>query len=204
MDLLKVYAGWKEQGTWIQAAFIIGFVGTVASILSLTGVHMPLTDLIIIALLCGFWLLFYGNIQQSKKLAKAEKSLGNINIQIDQATKAVYTQKNLEIEKLQVDAGKLDLDIINLKDQVAKWKDVAASCSDEVLQWKSDCKMLFDWKQELELEKQRLQEELQRVYDISPSLNPNRSVSNNYDVILRSSTPRDAQIVDITRRLRTL
>jgi hypothetical protein len=62
MDFSEAYAGWKKLGTWSQIGFTVGFIGTVASILGLAGVHMPLTSLIILAFFSGFWMLFYDNI----------------------------------------------------------------------------------------------------------------------------------------------
>lgn len=74
----------------------------------------------------------------------------------------------------------------------------------ELNEWKNDCKMLFDWREELKLEIQHLQEELQRVYERDPSLNPNRNVTYSLDVILRPSTPRDTQLMNIVRKLQEL
>lgn len=150
-----------------------------------------------VVLLIGAILLFAkGNLDQSKELIKAKEKLNHVDERISQATTSVYTQKNEEIQQL-------ELDLVAWKDKANNYLDNLSVCEGERNRWKSDCKMLFDWKQELELEKQRLQEELQRVYDLSPSLNPNRSISCSAEMSLRSSTPRDSQLVDIDRRLRT-
>jgi hypothetical protein len=99
MDLLEMHASWKSLGVWIQLAFIIGLIGTVASIISLVGVPM-LSNIIIPIFILGFWLLFYGNLQQSKKLAKANKDLGEVDNKINQAIAAVYAHKNQEIKDI--------------------------------------------------------------------------------------------------------
>ena len=62
---------------------------------------MHLIDFTILFLLGGCLLLIYGNVQQSRKLAKTEEKLGTADTRIDQATKAVYDQKNEEIKKLE-------------------------------------------------------------------------------------------------------
>jgi hypothetical protein len=82
---------------------------------------------------------------------------------------------------------------------IASW--YVQRAKNELKVWQSDCKMLVDWKKELELEKQHLQEELQRVYALTPSSNPQHEIAQNMDMLLRASSPRDAQLVDIERRL---
>lgn len=118
MDFSEAYAGWQKLGTRSQIGFIVGFIGTAASILVLAGFHtrMPLTGLIILAFFCGFWMLFYDNIQQSRKLAKADSELSEVDNRIDRATQAVYIQKNEEIRKLEIE-------VATSKDHPADWQE---------------------------------------------------------------------------------
>ena len=179
---------------------IIGIIIGVPSFIALISGNMTFETIFnvsYILLLIILLTLMYLNNNITKKYRNEKKEIENLIVDNKKAIASIYADMNQKVTKLEAD-------VINLKDQVAKWKDVAASHSDEVLQWKSDCKMLFDWKQELELKKQHLQEELQHVYDFPPSLNPNRNVPYSVDVILRPSDPRDAQLVNIDRRLRTI
>jgi len=117
-----------KRDTWNQAMDIVTVGGTVIGILSLTGVHMHLTEFAILVLICGLWLLFYINNQQSRKLAKATADLGEVNSRIDQATHAVYDQKNREISELEI--------------EVATWKDRAASWQEKANSSKVDAETL--------------------------------------------------------------
>jgi len=117
-----------KRDPWNQAMDIVTVGGTVIGILSLTGVHMHLTEFAILVLICGLWLLFYINNQQSRKLAKATVDLGEVNSKIDQATHAVYDQKNREISELEI--------------EVATWKDRAASWQEKANSSKIDAETL--------------------------------------------------------------
>jgi hypothetical protein len=145
MNLREIINGWNHLGSVNQIGFIIGLVGTIATVLGLAGIRMHLANLIIFIFFCGFCMLFYGNVQQSRKLAKAEEMLGTVDTQIDHATQAVYTQKNEEIEQKKEMIRKLEID-------VATWKDHAASWQDKATSWKSDVETLVkegEWARDL-------------------------------------------------------
>jgi hypothetical protein len=125
MNLSEVCASWMKRDPWNRAMDIVTVGGTVIGILSLTGVHMHLTEFAILVLICGLWLLFYINNQQSRKLVKATGDLGEVNSRIDQATKAVYDQKNREIREL-------DVEVATWKDRAASWQEKATSSKMDV------------------------------------------------------------------------
>lgn len=112
-------------------------------------------------------------------------------------TKRLTNTENGKREEI----GKLERDVAAQKDQAAKWQDVAAVCESELRQCQDDCKFLFNMRNELQLELQRIQEELQRVYESDPSLDPKRKTTLKADIILRPSTPNDVRLMDIHRRL---
>jgi chromosome segregation ATPase len=197
MNLLEIYTAWKKLEFWNQVGVSSGVIAIVLAILALAGVQMHLFDLSLLFLFCGFGMLVYGNIQQSRKLADATDELRKVDGRIDQATTSVYNQKNKEI-------GETKMEVAAWKDKATGYQDKAASLDDELTKWQNDCKMLFEWKNELEIEKQRLQEKLQRIYDINPSLNPEHKTSYSVDVILEPTTPRQARLSEIDRRLKEI
>ena len=112
MNLLDIWASWKRLEFWIQVGIAVTLIGSLLSALGLAEVHVQFIDFACIFLLASCFMLIYGNIQQSRKLAKAEEKLGIVDTQIDQATQAVYRQKNEEINRLEI--------------EIATWKDKTA------------------------------------------------------------------------------
>ncbi|GEM_PF-6805520 len=89
---------------------------------------------------------------------------------------------------------------------IASWRvnvinDKLNKAKNELCEWKNDCKMLVDWRNELKLSEQHLQEELQRIYERDASLNPGRTVQYSNDIHMRQSTPRDTRLGEIIRKL---
>jgi hypothetical protein len=95
----------------------------------------------------------------------------------------------------------LGMDVATWKDQSAKWQDKASLNKEDAVQWKDDCEMLFEMRNELKMEIHHLQEELRRVYESHPSSNPRHSASYSVDTILRESTAQDMRLIDIDNRL---
>jgi len=197
MNLLEIYTAWKKLEFWNQVGVSSGVIAIVLAILALAGVQMHLVDLSLLFLFCGFGLLVYGNIQQSRKLADATDKLSKVDGRIDEATTSVYTQKNKEI-------GELKMEVAAWKDKASGYQDKTALLEDELTTWQSDCRMLYNWNQEPKLENQHLQEELLRLYDLKPELDPKKDKTYGMGYSARLSTPRDTQIMDLVGRLKAL
>jgi hypothetical protein len=194
MNIHEIYGAWKNSGFLNQSAFVFTFLGFVFGVLSVAGVHMELISLSFFLLICAILLFAKGNINQSAELIKTKEKLRQAAERASQDIQSVYAQKNEEIRRL-------DLNLATQKDQSANWKNKAALTAAEVVQWKEDCRMLFEIRNELKLEIQHLDEELRRVYELHPSSDPRRQTSYSMDVILSPSTPQDARLMDIVRRL---
>jgi hypothetical protein len=147
MNLLEIYNGWKKLEVWSQIGIAIGIGGIVVGFLGLVGVHMRLADLSILLSFCGFCLLVYGNIQQSRKLSKANDELSKVDGEIDQATASVYAHKKEEISKLEM--------------EVATWKDKVASRQDKTISLENNAKEeRIKAEQLLQSERDRFEKEL--------------------------------------------
>lgn len=154
MDLIKLFAGWQKLEFWNQIGIMAGVIGVVLSILALAGVHMQLLDLSLLLLSCGFLLLIYGNVQQSKKLSEANDELNKVDNKIDRATASVYAQKKEEIDKL-------ELEIAAWKDEAASWQNKAA-LTEEAAQ-----KERINAEQTLQSERSRLNSEIDSLVKLS-------------------------------------
>ena len=100
MHLLELWMGWNKLEVWSQVGILAGIGGAVIGMIGFR------TDLIILSyliLICGVVMLAYGTIQQNRKLSEAKSELDKINSKIDQIAASVYTQKNEEIVKLEMD-----------------------------------------------------------------------------------------------------
>jgi|GEM_PF-3246299 len=139
--------GWKHLGFWNQFGLIVGItgtlvgiIGTIAGIASLAGMKldMPTFNWIIptigwIALIffCGFWLLAYANIKQSRRLTNANDELNKVPSKIDQAERAVYRDRDGKLADAQTS-------IDSLKSEVATWKDKASNYQTRASTWKEE------------------------------------------------------------------
>jgi hypothetical protein len=61
--------------------------------------------------------------------------------------------------------------------------------------------MLFGERNELKAEIQHYQDELQRIYEKDPSLNPTHETSYDMGFSSRQATPKDTQLVNIMNKL---
>lgn len=197
MNLLRAYAEWKKLEFWNQFAIVTGIGGVILGILSLTGVRVDLLILSNLLLVCGVCLFAYGNIQQSRKLADVNDELDKVDSRIDQATKAVYHQKREEIDKLEAD-------VTTWKSLASKWEGMSTDWQNETTELISICKMLLNNRNELKLEIQHLQEELQRIYDLTPELNIHKGTAYSMGYSAKQPTPSDVQIMAAINYLKEL
>jgi hypothetical protein len=194
MDLSEIYSNWKTLGFWNQSAIALTLFGFFAGVLSLAGVHMELINLAFVLLLSAVILFAKGNIDQSKKLSKANEELSHVDERISQATASVYTQKDEEIRRLEID-------LATWQDRVNNHSENISILTRDLADWKDNCRRCIEIYQEQKQEIDRMQEELSHCYDIYPSLNPEHQTSYSLDVIVRMPTPQEQLIQDILNRL---
>lgn len=172
---------WKKLGFWNQAGMAFGVVGVILTIIfgviSLVVSGMSVFSVIFYVAIAFFLLSYFALLYSALKQRGEINGLNN-DISTSRKDASEYKEqigeKSAEIDKLKTDAA----------------------------MWRSDCKFLYDWKNDLEYEVARLQNEILTMMNACPDAAAKKiTVSYSKDAILVPRTQRDARIVEIARKL---